>query len=100
MLAGIETRHTLLQCTRRIIDTVIQLVPPNRLLRYRIRAGWEPLCRFLGAPEPDEPFPRRNQRAEFLASAPEWAKRLMEAAEEREEPTGGLGDEGRGPQGG
>ncbi|MGD2157775.1 MAG: sulfotransferase [Anaerolineales bacterium] len=79
------------------IDTVIQLVPPNRLLRYRIRDGWEPLCRFLGAPEPDEPFPRRNQRAEFLASAPEWAKRLMEAEEEREEPTGGLGDEGRDP---
>jgi hypothetical protein len=73
------------------IDSVIELVAPNRLLQFRIADGWEPLCRFLGVPKPDEPFPRRNQRAEFLASAPEWARRLMEAAEEQENPTGELG---------
>lgn len=22
--------------------------------------GWEPLCKFLGVPVPDEPFPRAN----------------------------------------
>ena len=29
--------------------------------------GWEPLCRALGVPVPDEPFPRVNTREEFLA---------------------------------
>ncbi len=34
----------------------------------------------------DEPFPRQNERASFLASAPEWAIKVME--ENRKERKG------------
>lgn len=46
------------QRTRDVIDTV----PPDRLLVYDVADGWPPLCAFLGAPIPDEPFPRANDR--------------------------------------
>jgi hypothetical protein len=38
---------------------------PERLLTYNVAQGWEPLCRFLGAPVPDEPFPRSNERKDI-----------------------------------
>lgn len=40
-------------------------VPADRLLLYRVRDGWEPLCAFLGVPVPTTPFPRENSRATF-----------------------------------
>jgi len=40
-------------------------IPPDRLLVFKVKQGWEPLCAFLGLPVPDEPFPRTNDRAEF-----------------------------------
>ena len=39
-------------------SNVIKTVPRERLLVYDVREGWEPLCKFLGLPVPDEPFPR------------------------------------------
>lgn len=56
-------------------ENVAAMFPPVRLLQYSVREGWGPLCRFLEKPIPEEPFPRLNQRAEFLSSAPDWAKR-------------------------
>ena len=35
-------------------------VPADRLLVYHVSRGWEPLCRFLRATVPDEPFPKTN----------------------------------------
>lgn len=40
-------------------------IPASRLLVFQVKEGWEPLCRFLGAPVPDEVFPRTNDRLEF-----------------------------------
>lgn len=40
-------------------------IPPQQLLVYQVKEGWGPLCAFLGVPEPAEPFPRTNDRAEF-----------------------------------
>ncbi|GAB5471321.1 MAG: sulfotransferase family protein [Rhodospirillales bacterium] len=42
-------------------------IPAERLLVYQVGDGWEPLCRFLGVPVPDEAFPRSNSTAEFNA---------------------------------
>lgn len=39
------------------------LVPKERLLEWSVEDGWEPLCRFLGKPIPDEPFPHANAAA-------------------------------------
>lgn len=48
-------------------DAVVARVPPERLLVYNLREGWDPLCRFLGVAAPAErPFPHLNDRATFL----------------------------------
>jgi hypothetical protein len=45
---------------------VQRTIPKDRLLVYDVREGWAPLCRFLGAPIPDAPFPRANTREDML----------------------------------
>lgn len=44
----------------RHIEEVKATVPAERLLVYSVSEGWEPLCRFLGHPVPDVPFPHAN----------------------------------------
>jgi hypothetical protein len=44
-------------------QAVIDAIPASRLLVYRAGDGWEPLCRFLGVPVPDEAFPHLNDTA-------------------------------------
>ena len=44
---------------------VIDTLPPERLLVFHPREGWEPLCRFLGVAVPDLPFPKVNSRDEL-----------------------------------
>ena len=50
-------------------DEVRATIDPSRLLVFNVKEGWEPLCRFLEVPVPDEPFPRLNDTASFL----EWS---------------------------
>ncbi len=47
------------------VEPVKAAIPPERLLLFQATDGWEPLCRFLDLPVPDEPYPRTNDRAEF-----------------------------------
>lgn len=42
-----------------------RLVPPERLLFFRVSDGWEPLCAFLDKPVPEAAFPRKNESAEL-----------------------------------
>lgn len=46
-------------------EAVKAAIPPERLLVYQVKDGWDPLCRFLGVPVPAGPFPQTNHRAEF-----------------------------------
>ena len=46
-------------------QAVIDALPPERLLVFAPKQGWEPLCAFLGVPVPDGPFPRVNSRDEI-----------------------------------
>jgi predicted naringenin-chalcone synthase len=46
-------------------EQVIETVPAERLLIYDIGDGWAPLCRFLGVPVPETPFPHLNGRTAF-----------------------------------
>ena len=39
--------------------------PPGRLLVWRASEGWEPICRALGLPVPEAPFPWTNRREEW-----------------------------------
>ena len=48
------------------IAEVKKYVPPEQLLVYNVKEGWEPLCTFLGVEVPkDKPFPHLNDRADF-----------------------------------
>ena len=40
-------------------------IPARRLLVFNVAEGWDPLCRFLGVPVPETPFPRTNSTEEF-----------------------------------
>ena len=46
-------------------EAVRNTIPPDQLLVYEVKDGWQPLCEFLGKPVPADPFPRTNDRAEF-----------------------------------
>ena len=46
-------------------DEVKRVVPPERLLIYEVKQGWEPLCRFLEVPVPETPFPHVNDAETF-----------------------------------
>jgi hypothetical protein len=55
---------------------VERVIPQDRLLVYEVAQGWPPLCKFLGVPVPDAPFPRvnsREERARVLASQSDGA---------------------------
>nr|XP_039263913.1 uncharacterized protein LOC120339780 [Styela clava] len=46
---------------------VIQNAPKDKLLVYKASEGWEPLCKFLGIPVPDEPFPHKNKKGKIIS---------------------------------
>ncbi|MES2916034.1 MAG: sulfotransferase family protein [Pseudomonadota bacterium] len=50
---------------RRRTEEVLNALPAERVLVFDVAEGWEPLCAFLGAKVPDEPFPHHNLRADF-----------------------------------
>lgn len=60
-----DRQHAIAVFTQR--NAAIQAhVPPARLLVYDVKEGWEPLCRFLNVPIPqDTPFPHLNDRKTF-----------------------------------
>lgn len=49
----------------RFNDEVKRTVPPDRLLVWSARDGWDPLCRFLELPVPNMPFPHLNDSEAF-----------------------------------
>ncbi|KAF2874006.1 hypothetical protein BDV95DRAFT_592155 [Massariosphaeria phaeospora] len=42
------------------IEYLKRVVPPQKLVFYSVKDGWEPLCKALGKELPDMPFPRIN----------------------------------------
>ena len=44
-------------------------VPPEKLLVFNSRDGWEPLCSFLGVAVPETRYPRTNSTDEFRVRA-------------------------------
>ncbi|KAI1176532.1 hypothetical protein F4777DRAFT_577830 [Nemania sp. FL0916] len=54
------------------------LVPKDRLLEWKITDGWEPLCKFLGKPVPEnEPFPHANTAAGWGGQESKVAARFL-----------------------
>jgi Sulfotransferase domain len=62
-----EERDYAVELFNRHTAEVRQHVPPDRLLVFDVKEGWEPLCNFLGVPvPPDQPFPHLNDRASYV----------------------------------
>lgn len=60
-----EDRQYVLDAFERHTQQVKASLPPEKLLVFDVKEGWEPLCRFLGVPVPDRPFPRLNDTEAF-----------------------------------
>jgi hypothetical protein len=60
-------RDHAIRAYRRHNAAVMSGVPPERLLVISPGAGWDPLCRFLDVPAPDEPYPHLNDPERFWA---------------------------------
>jgi hypothetical protein len=62
----VEEKEYAISVFNRHIEEVKRRVPAERLLVFDVKEGWEPLCRFLGVPVPENvPFPRLNDTASF-----------------------------------
>jgi len=48
---------------RRHNADVLVNCPKDKLLMVNLQDGWDPICRFLGKPIPDLPFPHKNKKA-------------------------------------
>ncbi len=51
----------------RHLEQVRAEIDPGRLVEWQPGDGWEPICRALDAPVPDQPFPHVNSTADYLA---------------------------------
>lgn len=69
----VELRRNARSAWERHHRRIRELVPPERLLEYKLGDGWEPLCKFLGKPVPpaDVPFPFVNEGAALQAKVKE-----------------------------
>lgn len=61
----IEDEHHAIDVYLAHNDYVKRQAPAERLLVFEASQGWEPLCRFLGCPVPEESYPRVNTTEEF-----------------------------------
>ena len=64
-------------------EAVKRAIPPERLLVYEVAQGWEPLCRFLGCPVPETPFPQANSTDEFR----QMIQRMAAGSQAADSPT-------------
>lgn len=60
-----DDQLTMIAAYERYNAEVRKAVPPHRLLEWRASEGWEPICRALGLPMPNFPFPWTNRRSEW-----------------------------------
>jgi len=63
----IHDRETLIRVFREHEASVKAEIAEGRLLVFEAKEGWAPLCEFLGAEVPEEPFPRVNSSEEMQA---------------------------------
>lgn len=67
LCVDIDDRDEALAGYERWLDEVRSEVAPSRLIDWQPGDGWEPICRALGLPIPDRPFPHANSSADYVA---------------------------------
>jgi hypothetical protein len=60
-------------------EAVKRSIPPERLLVWDVREGWEPLCAFLEVDVPDGPLPHENERETFRSRVIDGALASLQA---------------------
>lgn len=60
-----DDKATLMAAYDRHNAEVRKTIPPERLLDWRASDGWEPICKALNLPVPDQPFPWTNKREDW-----------------------------------
>ena len=65
MFDGVNTEQEYIEVFRAWEAEVEATVPADRLLKFSVKDGWEPLAKFVGKPVPDVPFPHVNDKEEF-----------------------------------
>lgn len=82
----IHDRDHLISVFNRHNEDVKKAIPKDRLLVFEAKDGWAPLCKFLGKPLPDEPYPRVNSKEEMkpmmAAMAAKFAAGVSDAERE------------------
>ena len=67
---------------RKHTEAVKAAIAPERLLVYEVGEGWPRLCKFLGVPVPDAPYPSENSTAEFQARVRAAQGDVVQAAQD------------------
>jgi hypothetical protein len=67
--SDLNDRNAAVRAYERHNAHVLATVPAERLLIWQPTEGWEPLCRALDLPVPDEPFPWHNDRGTWSATS-------------------------------
>lgn len=65
---GVDDPETAQKSFLAHIERVKAGVPPERLLIWEVEEGWQPICKALNLPVPDETFPHTNTTEEFIAN--------------------------------
>ncbi len=73
----LSDRREVMARFERHIREVQAEVPADRLLTYDVKDGWEPLCRFLGVPVPEQAFPRSNDSDTYRREQRRLTARLL-----------------------
>jgi hypothetical protein len=60
-----DDREFMINMYNQWVADVKKNVPAEKLLVFEAKEGWEPLCKFLGVPVPDVPYPRGNDSEQF-----------------------------------
>ena len=73
-----DDKEHVIACYEAHNQSVIDAVPPEKLLVYEPGDGWAPLCEFLNVPVPAEDYPKVNSSEEFTER---WQQMAQENAE-------------------
>jgi hypothetical protein len=58
----LEDKSHAVEVFKNHVEEVKRVVPPERLLIFEAKQGWEPLCSFLQVPVPvDKPYPHKHK---------------------------------------
>jgi hypothetical protein len=63
------SKSNIIQCYMDHIEYVKRVCPAEKLLVFDVKEGWEPICKFLDLPIPDEPFPNLNDASAMQSIA-------------------------------